>query len=209
MTTTRTILLLSVMLFTAACASDDIYVIRDSAPMNTRRHSRLAELDVVLDKQAVLLISQRETPTDAIQQLDSRPFDFELNVQSIEWFSKRGVHRDVLDYLHKRSLINWEDLQNSDAAEAEDDFEPEELEQALVLEQQTAPESQSVILYRSRHRRPVIYVAPTTTRVYTSRGYYCRPRSRVQVQIGSRSVLYGRRPNYGYSRGRGPCYRRR
>lgn len=64
-----------------------------------------------LDREAALELARGHAdPADAIAALDAHRFAFELDEAAITWFGERGVEPEVLDYLRKRSMVDWESL---------------------------------------------------------------------------------------------------
>ena len=67
--------------------------------------------DEELSRERVLAIAQREEdPGQAIALLDRRPFSFELDEDALAWFGEQGSPPEVLDYLRKRSKVDWSSL---------------------------------------------------------------------------------------------------
>ena len=61
-----------------------------------------------LSQDAVLEHAQTRTaPELTIEYLDRHPFDFSLNAQTLAEFERAGAAPEVLDYLHKRSRVDW------------------------------------------------------------------------------------------------------
>ena len=56
------------------------------------------------------IVRRAGDPADAIATLDARPFEFELDGEALEWFGERDLAPPVLDYLEKRSKIDWDAL---------------------------------------------------------------------------------------------------
>ena len=64
-----------------------------------------------LSREQVLAITQGEAdPADAIATLDVRPFSFQLDDAALAWFGVQGSPPEVLDYLRKRSKVDWSSL---------------------------------------------------------------------------------------------------
>ena len=64
-----------------------------------------------LSRERVVAISQKaDDPADAIAVLDNRPFAFELDAAGLKWLGEQGLSPQVLDYLEKRSRIDWDAL---------------------------------------------------------------------------------------------------
>ena len=64
-----------------------------------------------LSRERVVAIAQKANdPGDAIATLDTRPFAFELDAPTLEWLAGQGLSPQVLDYLHKRSRIDWDSM---------------------------------------------------------------------------------------------------
>jgi len=64
-----------------------------------------------LDRFQVLAAAQgSEDPADVIALLDASPFSFELDAEAVAWFGEQGVPPEVLDYLGKRSKVDWSSL---------------------------------------------------------------------------------------------------
>lgn len=61
-------------------------------------------------EQALEIAQGSDDPADAIEILDSRPFGFDLDESAIGWFGAQGVAPAVMDYLRKRSKVDWEAL---------------------------------------------------------------------------------------------------
>jgi hypothetical protein len=63
-----------------------------------------------LTREEVLLRGRAEDSDEAIGELDRHPFDFELDEPNLAWLQREGVRKPVLDYLHKRSKVDWDAL---------------------------------------------------------------------------------------------------
>jgi hypothetical protein len=67
--------------------------------------------DEELSREQVLAIAQESAdPADAIALLDARPFSFKLDEAAVDWFGEQGSPPAVLDYLRKRSKVDWSSL---------------------------------------------------------------------------------------------------
>lgn len=62
-----------------------------------------------LDREAVVREAQARTPDKAIAHLDRYPFDFELS-EELPWLRAQEMAPEVVDYLEKRSRVDWEAL---------------------------------------------------------------------------------------------------
>jgi hypothetical protein len=62
-----------------------------------------------LDRAEVLSEATSREPDGAIAFLDRHPFDFDLE-NELGWFTEQGLAPEVLDYLSKRSRVDWESL---------------------------------------------------------------------------------------------------
>lgn len=61
-----------------------------------------------LDRDQVVAVARRHAdPQDAIAVLDQSPFTFRLDAKAVGWFGEQGLDAAVLDYLDKRSKIDW------------------------------------------------------------------------------------------------------
>ena len=100
----------------AGCATDRVRerapvipdeVLYDAPPDQrdypTRRPSPLTEDEV-------LRIARAGSEASAIARLDRHPFSFELDDAGLARLSTAGLRPNVLDYLRKRALIDWETL---------------------------------------------------------------------------------------------------
>lgn len=67
--------------------------------------------DRSLSREAVQKLAESaDDPADAIRELDDHPFDFELTDDALTWFGEAGLDPAILDYLRKRSKIDWSSL---------------------------------------------------------------------------------------------------
>lgn len=62
-----------------------------------------------LDREAVVAEAKARDPDAAIAHLDRYPFEFELS-EELEWLRAQELAPEVLDYLEKRSRVDWEAL---------------------------------------------------------------------------------------------------
>jgi hypothetical protein len=61
-------------------------------------------------EEALKIAHGADDPGDSIRELDSRPLDFELTEEALVWFGEQGIEPEVLDYLRKRSKVDWPSL---------------------------------------------------------------------------------------------------
>lgn len=67
--------------------------------------------DGALDRDAALAVARRHAdPAEAITELDAHRFAFALDAAALAWFGQQGVEPAVMDYLEKRSKVDWEAL---------------------------------------------------------------------------------------------------
>jgi hypothetical protein len=67
--------------------------------------------DRALSREAALAVaSEADDPGDAIRTLDAHPLDFQLTPEVLTWFGEQGLDPAVLDYLRKRSKVDWSAL---------------------------------------------------------------------------------------------------
>lgn len=69
-----------------------------------------AEEGAIDREEALRLARAHDEPDDAIRALDARRFAFALDEPTLAWFGRQGLAPQVLDYLQKRSRIDWEAL---------------------------------------------------------------------------------------------------
>ena len=61
-----------------------------------------------LTREGVLEVARsHDDPAEAIRRLDASPFAFRLDPEALSWFGGQGLEPAVLDYLEKRSQIDW------------------------------------------------------------------------------------------------------
>ncbi len=64
-----------------------------------------------LSRDQVLTVARgHEDPADAIAVLDQTRFTFRLDAGAVRWFGGQGLDPALLDYLDKRSRIDWDAL---------------------------------------------------------------------------------------------------
>lgn len=70
-----------------------------------------AHSDSSLTQEAVLETARgADDPGEGIRTLDAHPFDFKLTDDVLTWFGEQGLDPAVLDYLWKRSRVDWSSL---------------------------------------------------------------------------------------------------
>lgn len=73
-----------------------------------------------LSQEEVLDLSRRaRDPEDAIKRIDARPLAFPLDEAHLSALGAEGIDPDVLDYLKRRSQVDWEALRG-DIPDAEE-----------------------------------------------------------------------------------------
>lgn len=87
---------------------------RTAEPTTPRRDPvRPAPSAQSLTREQVLVTATSRDPQEAIAELDRHPFAFPLDQENLRWFEDRVAPPEVLDYLHKRSAIDWDALARS------------------------------------------------------------------------------------------------
>lgn len=101
----RSVLVLSFLLLGCAAPAEEpsiVSVAPELAPPPVDGERRLT-------RKAVLAMAQgKGDPEEIVARLDQQPFDFDLDAAALHWFGQQGIPPDVLDYLRKRSRIDWE-----------------------------------------------------------------------------------------------------
>lgn len=102
------------VLLTVALAAGGCGTTADDHPDVVAVAPRLAPppaRDGALDRDAALRVAQGHAdPAEAIAELDTHRFAFALDDATLTWFGQQGLEPAVLDYLHKRSRVDWEAL---------------------------------------------------------------------------------------------------
>lgn len=70
--------------------------------------------------QVLVVARGHEDPADAIAVLDQTRFTFRLDAGAVRWFGAQGLDPAVVDYLDKRSRIDWDALRGDVDPDAPD-----------------------------------------------------------------------------------------
>jgi len=60
--------------------------------------------------QALDLVSGANDADDAVRSLDTHRLGFSLDPATIDWFKDQGAAPEVIDYLKKRSRVDWDGM---------------------------------------------------------------------------------------------------
>lgn len=63
-----------------------------------------------LTREQALEMARSEDVEHAISELDASRFGFVLDAATIGWFERQGATPEAIDYLRKRSHVDWEGL---------------------------------------------------------------------------------------------------
>lgn len=180
----KKILCLSLLLFTVACSSNDIYTTEENVYVDELPAGKIPGKAVrAIGKAEVVAIAKAEKGQKAIARLDLHPFNFELSDETIQEFRDNELPEDVVDYLEKRAAVDWDQLHS------------ERLQLQSVQPQST--EAQRLVIRTNAYQpdcRPNFYsrngFTPVTRSVYRlGRGRY----RRVYVGPNWRNSCYGSR----------------
>jgi len=80
--------------------------------------ARPTNSSLALSKEQVLGIANGQDTQEAIAEIDRHPLAFKLTNENIGWFEDRVAPPELVDYLKKRSAVDWDTLSRSTPAPA-------------------------------------------------------------------------------------------